>query len=372
MNTDGKIESHGAEEAASLEETAQPEAAQTEVLASLVRTSMWKVHFEIFKFTAVAAIMVIALMMVRKKIGHMSWAQIQEGLNSIPTYQIVLACIITAINFVVLIGYDLIAVRYLKKDLPFRKIMVGAIVGYSFSNVLGWMLGGTAVRFRLYTRWGFSLVEVIAFISILTVTIWLGMFMLAGIAFVSLPVRLPERYQEALYFSPHTYGITFLSCVIAYLLATLFIRKPVKLGGQLFCFPPFKLSLFQLFVSATDFALASLVLYILLPSDSLNYSTVLVSYLGAMIVVVVLHVPGGFGVLEYFVIELLASEAADDSDLVIAVLSALIFFRLIYYFAPFVIALAMYIFEEISWLRGLRGHVRSAPTRASVDSASNI
>jgi phosphatidylglycerol lysyltransferase len=109
-------------------------------------------------------------------------------------------------------------------------------------------------------------------------------------------------------------------------------------------------------VSATDFALATLVLYVLLPSDSLNYSTVLVSYMGAMVVVVVLHVPGGFGVLEYFVIELLANDVAEDETLLVAVFSGLVFFRLIYYFAPFLIALTMYLYEEYLWFQNSRNY----------------
>jgi uncharacterized membrane protein YbhN (UPF0104 family) len=329
---------------------------QTPEVTTLTHASLWKSSSEIFKFTAVAAIIVVAIIMVRKKLGHLTWAQIQDGLHAIPTSHLVLAGLLTALNFVVLIGYDLIAVRYLKKDLPLKKIMVGAIIGYAFSNVLGWILGGTAVRYRLYTRWGFRLVEVIAFVSILSVTIWLGMFMLAGIAFVSLTVKFPEKYEEALQFSPQTYGIIFLSVVLSYLLATIFIRKPIQLGGQFFSFPPFKLSLFQLIVSATDFALATLVLYVLLPSDSLNYSTVLVSYMGAMVVVVVLHVPGGFGVLEYFVIELLANDVAEDETLLVAVFSGLVFFRLIYYFAPFLIALTMYLYEEYLWFQNSRNY----------------
>ncbi len=186
--------------------------------------------------------------------------------------------------------------------------MVGAIIGYALSNIFGWMIGGTAVRFRLYTSWGFKLIDVIALISILSVTFWLGMFLLAGIAFVCLPVHLPAQYQEMLHISPELYGYIFLFVVLAYLGATLLVQKPLRIGNQEFSFPPFKLSLLQLAVSAADFALASLVLYVLLPHGSINYSTVLVSYLAAMIVVVVLHVPGGIGVLELVIIELLAKE----------------------------------------------------------------
>lgn len=298
----------------------------------------WGPAGEIAKYTAVLAVMIFCILLVRKKLQHITWEQVWNGIVNIPTYQIVLALLFTAINFVVLTGYDWIAVRYLRKEVPLRRIMVGAIIGYALSNVLGWMIGGTAIRFRLYTSWGFRLIEVIALVSILSVTFWLGMFMLAGIAFVLLPVHLPAEYQELLHFSPKWYGFAFLSVVLAYLLATLFIRKPVHIGNQEFAFPPFRLSLVQLAVSATDFALASLVLFVLLPEGQVNYPTVLVSYLAAMIVVVVLHVPGGVGVLELVIMEMLTKQSEDDPSVAVAVTCGLLVFRVIYYILPAILA----------------------------------
>ncbi len=318
---------------------------------AVVATSVSKGPWELLKYTAVLCIIIVAIYFLRKELAHISWEQIRDGMSSISSGQLFLAFLFTAINFVVLVGYDLISVRYLKKELPLRDVALGAIVGYAFSNVVGWMFGGTAVRMRLYLRWGFSMMEVLAFISILTITFWLGMFMLAGIAFVLLPVHLPSEYQDALYFSPWVYGVIFLACAVLYLLATIFIRKPVRLGGYDYTLPPFRLSLLQLVVSATDFALASLVLYVLLPSDSLNYSTVLVSYLGAMIVVVAVHIPGGIGVLEVFVMHLATSDHTEDSALKAAVFSALIFFRVIYHVIPALVALGLYANLEYKWLR---------------------
>lgn len=312
----------------------------------------WGPIGEIAKYTAVLALMVVSIYLVRKKLSGLTWEEVWGGIVTIPKEQIALAIVFTAINFVVLTGYDLIAVRYLKKQLPLRKVMVGAIIGYALSNVLGWMIGGTAVRFRLYASWGFRLIEVIALVSILSVTFWLGMFLLAGIAFVMLPVHLPAEYQELLHFSPHLYGYAFLGVVGAYLLATIFIRKPVHIGNQEFAFPPFRLSLLQLGVSATDFALASLVLYVLLPPGTVNYSTVLVSYLAAMIVVVVLHVPGGFGVLELVIMELLTKHADEKSSATVAVTAGLLVFRVIYYFAPAVLAAILLARQE--WKHAMR------------------
>lgn len=306
----------------------------------------WGLLGTLAKFTAVIAFVLICGFYVRKKLSHLTWDQLSEGFRAVSWNQIILALLVTSLNFLVLTGYDWISVHYLKKKLPLRKIMVGAIIGYAFSNVLGWMIGGTAVRFRLYTRWGFSMVEVIALISILSVTFWLGMFLLAGIAFVLLPVHLPVEYAEKLYFSPLAYGYFFLFCVLGYLAATLFVKKPLKLGNQQYSFPPFKLSLLQLSVSATDFALASLVLYLLLPAGTANYSDVLVSYLAAMIVTVFLHIPGGVMVLELTVLEMLSRESGPSNSREHLIFGGVVMFRVVYYLLPALFALVLYAWEE--------------------------
>lgn len=306
----------------------------------------WGLAGEIAKYTAVIALMVFSIILVRKKLKDITWEQLMDSIGTIPKDQIALAVLITAVNFVVLTGYDLIAVRYLKKQLPLRKVMVGAIIGYALSNVLGWMIGGTAIRFRLYASWGFRLMEIIALVSILSVTFWLGMFLLAGIAFVLLPVHLPEHYQELLHFSPQLYGYSFLGVVGLYLLATIFIRQPIHIGNQEFAFPPFRLSLLQLGVSASDFALASLVLFVLVPLDTVNYSTVLVAYLAAMIAVVVLHVPGGVGVFELVILELLAEGSVEGDATQVAVTAGLVVFRAVYYIAPAILAVTLLIRQE--------------------------
>lgn len=312
----------------------------------------WRLPLEVAKYTTVFGIIAFCLWIVRAKLKHITWAQIVESVENIPPSQILLAIMITALNFVVLTGYDWIAVTYLKKKLSISKIMVGAVVGYAFSNVVGWMLGGTAVRYRMYRRWGFSFMDIVAFISLLTVTFWMGMFLLAGIAFVMLPVQLPDEYQDKLYFEPIVFGYVFLAVILSYLMATLLIRKPLKIGGQEYSFPPMNLSLLQLVVSAADFALASLVLYILLPDGTANYSTVLVSYLAAMIVAVTLHVPGGFGVLEVIVLDLLTkNEVTPSNELIVAVTCGLLLFRVVYYLIPGLIALVMFLWQEVIFWR---------------------
>jgi uncharacterized membrane protein YbhN (UPF0104 family) len=283
-------------------------------------------------------------------VKKITWDQVVEGLRTIPPRNIILALLVTILNFVVLTGYDLLAVRYLRKQLPVRKVMMGAVIGYALSNIFGWLIGGTALRYRLYSRWGFSLIDVVAFISFLSVTFWSGMFLLAGVAFVMLPVELPQQYAEAFYFPPKFFGWFFLSGVALYLTLTAVYRKPIKLGGNLYQLPPLGLSCLQLTISALDFALASYVLYLLLPAEVASYPNVLVAYMAGMVVTVTLHVPGGAGVLDAILLHLLDSSGDETADpsVKVAVVCAIVMFRVIYYLLPAIVAGLLLLYIELT------------------------
>ncbi len=304
---------------------------------------------DLFKYSLLFIVTLATYYFLRWKFReqNLSWEKILEAINNVSSISIALAVAITVINFFLLTGYDLIAVRYLKKDLPIRKVMMGAVIGYAFSNILGWLLGGNAIRYRLYSKWGFRLVEIVAFITILSITFWLGLFLLAGIAFVAFPDKLPAEIASEIPLSSSVLGWIFLGAVGAYLLASAFIRRPIKWKDSEFTLPPFRLSLMQLIVSAGDFALASSVLYVLLPAsirntETIGFSTIMVVYLAAMIVAVNTHIPGGFGVLDGTIILLMPDES------IVEVTAALILFRIIYYLLPAVVALALYFYVELS------------------------
>jgi uncharacterized membrane protein YbhN (UPF0104 family) len=304
---------------------------------------------EIAKYSAAIVVMIVASYLLKAKLAKLDWAKFQDGLTEIPPFWLAVAVVLVAVNYLILTGYDLIAVRYLKKNLSLGKVMIGAVVGYAMSNVLGWIFGGTAVRYRLYTRWGFSFKEIVAFVSILSLTFWLGMFLLAGIAFAVLPVHLPEEFAGKTVFDPHVWGWIFLSVVVFYLAACAFYRKPFKWGDDEFTLPPIALSSQQQLVSACDFALASATLYVLLPAGSANFSTVLVAYLAGMILTVTLHVPGGFGVLDLTLLHMLSTKEGTEEEA--AVLAAMVVFRVIYYFLPAAVAALLFFYVELATKR---------------------
>lgn len=66
---------------------------------------------------------------------------------------------------------------------------VGAVISLNF----GALLGGSTVRYRLYSAWGFSPIEIIRLVLMLAVTFWVGAMGLAGFLFIFVPLELPEE-----------------------------------------------------------------------------------------------------------------------------------------------------------------------------------
>jgi glycosyltransferase 2 family protein len=310
---------------------------------------------DLVKYSLILIIMIGAGYFLFQKLqsSGVTYEKVKNAFLSIPPLNIAAAIALTIANFFLLTGYDWVAVRYLKKEMPIHRIMIGAFVGYAISNVLGWLLGGTAARYRLYRRWGFTPVEIIAFVSILSITFWLGMFLLAGIAFALLPIDLPEEFKGKLFFDHHVLGWIFLAVVAIYLIASAFIRKPIRWKSYRYALPPLKLSIMQLIVSSFDFLITSLVLYCVIPTsltgpDATNFSTVLISYLTGMILVVLTHAPGGTAVLDGTIISVFPDEAMAD------IVAAIIMFRIIYYIIPGIFAAIVWGSLEASWRKQRR------------------
>ena len=92
-----------------------------------------------------------------------------------------LALLLTALNYAVLTGYDQLAFAWVGRRLHRGWIALAGFVSYAISNSLGFgMLSGAAVRFRFYTRWGVSAVELSKIVLFQTTTFWLGLLVLGG------------------------------------------------------------------------------------------------------------------------------------------------------------------------------------------------
>jgi phosphatidylglycerol lysyltransferase len=98
----------------------------------------------------------------------------------------------------------------------------------------------------------------------------------------------------------------------------------------------------QLANSTADWLLAASVFYVLLPRGGASFLTVLGAYLGAQILGLASHVPGGVGVFEGLIV-LFLNPYFTSAELV----STLVVFRAVYYLVPLSVALVLLVGDEI-------------------------
>lgn len=274
-----------------------------------------------------------ALVALRRTLTEFSYADLQAGLRGIPALNVFAALALTALNYVVLSGYDVLALKTIKHPLPYRRTAFASFVGYVFTNVVGLsLLGAGAVRYRIYTAYGLSPGQIARVVVLCGLTLWTGLLTIAGALFLFAPQQIPALPQlPALSWRP--LGLLFLGLVGAYL--CLAARgKPLRIKSWELPLPSLPLALGQVAFSATDWLLSSLIFFLLLPSaPGVSFLLVLTVFVLAMVCGILSHVPGGVGVFEAVVLAAL-TPALDPAQ----VLGALVAFRVVYYLCPLVAA----------------------------------
>lgn len=63
------------------------------------------------------------------------------GFSAIPLSRLLLAIGLTVVNYVILVNYDWLAVRYIGHPLSLARVALASFVGYVSSNNFGMLLG---------------------------------------------------------------------------------------------------------------------------------------------------------------------------------------------------------------------------------------
>jgi phosphatidylglycerol lysyltransferase len=133
-----------------------------------------------------------------------------------------------------------------------------------------------------------------------------------------------------------------MAICVGYLSASAIRRAPFRIRSLELRLPLPHLAIAQLANSTADWLLAASVFYVLLPRGGPSFLIVLGAYLGAQILGLASHVPGGVGVFEGLML-LFLDPYFTSAELV----STLVVFRAVYYFAPLSVALVLLVGDEI-------------------------
>ncbi|HJT17758.1 MAG TPA: lysylphosphatidylglycerol synthase domain-containing protein, partial [Thermoanaerobaculia bacterium] len=291
----------------------------------------------------ILALFAIALRVLQESLARYRFHDILRYVSSLPIDQVVLAIALTLLGYLVMTGYDTLAFEYIRHPLPYRKIALASFIGYAFNNNVGLSgLVGGSIRYRLYTAWRLSAVEIAKVIAFCTLSFWLGFVLLGGTLFIGWPPEIPTAVHLP-FNSVRILGIVLLLPALAYFLWISIRREPVRIRQWEFDLPTFGVFVAQVTISAIDWILAGCVLYILLPDQlPLAFIRFLSIFFLAQIAGVASNVPGGLGVFEAVILLFLGPffPAA-------AIVGSLVAFRAIYYLVPLICATILLATHEI-------------------------
>ena len=271
------------------------------------------------------------------------WGEVREALTGYRRGTLALAAALAAASYTVYSGYDLLSRHYSGHLLPTRQVMGLTFVCYAFNLNLGSLVGGLALRYRLYSRLGLDAPTIARIVSFSMATNWLGYLLLAGALFALQPPDPPPQWR----LDPgglRLLGGAMVAGGLAYLAACTFARRRSwMLRGHEFALPPLPLALAQVGVSMLNWMVMGTIVWILL-LQRVPYPNVLATLLVAAVAGVITHVPAGLGVLEAVFVALL-SHRAPAAQLIAALLA----YRAVYYLAPLAVAALAYLRAELRW-----------------------
>jgi len=268
------------------------------------------------------------------------WAGAWEALQRYPA-TLLLGVLGIATGSHALYGcYDLIGRRHTRHRVPRWRTWAIAVTSYAFNLNLGSLVGGIAMRARLYARAGLDEATVAQVVGVSLATNWLGYGLLAGGLFAAGAITPPRQASigaDAL----RALGVLMILLAAAYVVACAFSRgRQWQVRGRRVKLPSARLALVQLALSTTNWALMGSAMYLLL-GRQVPYTTTLSVLLAASIVGVMTPIPAGLGVLEAVYLALLSGSVRQG-----ALMGAVLAYRALYYLLPLGGGIVLYLLLE--------------------------
>ena len=291
-----------------------------------------------------AALLVLVAVgfVLHRELARLHPAGILAHLRRIPRVHVLTAVALCALSYGLISGYDVLALRYVRKRLHYGRVLFTAFIAAVFGHNLGFSaFTGGAIRLRLYSDAGISAAEVATVTVFYSLSIALGLTCLAGLS-----VALAPEHAAALLHLPGEWtrlaGTALLAVVVAYLLWAGLSRRTIEIRGWALRAPGLALGVGQVLLSIADLTVEGSVLWWLLPNVAhIGLLPFMGAYAIALTAGILSHVPGGLGVFETVMLLALPGAPADS------VLGALLAFRAVYYLAPLLVAAVLFVHQEL-------------------------
>ena len=306
-----------------------------------LRRISWPMVTRVLTGAMVLAVIVLLFNLARK----LDWAAVLESAAAIGTPTLALAIAMVVVAHLVYTTFDLLAKRYAGTPLPWWQVMGVSSLSYAMNLNLGVLVGGVAIRFRLYHRLGVRAATAGKVVAFSTLTNWIGYGWLAGVLFMMDAIPLPGAWDLGRTVL-QLIGLAMVAAVGLYLCLCAFSRRRSwKVRRHRIELPPIKLALAQCVLAATSWSLMGGIIYVLL-GQQVEYTAVLGILLFCSIAAVIAHIPGGLGVTEAIFVGALAGSMPAHE-----ILAGVLTYRVLYCILPLALAVPAYLITEAR-LRG--------------------
>lgn len=292
------------------------------------------------RILGLAFLLVVVALLVRYG-RTVDWGEVKQSVLELPREVLLMAFGFAAVSHSIYSLMDLVGRHYTGHRLPKRKVMQISFISYAFNLNLGSLVGGIGFRYRLYSKLGIRYGQITRIVTLSMLTNWLGYILLAGLVFTFAPMELPPHWKldNA---ELRLVGIGLLAFSIIYLgLCAFSQRRSWTIRGHEIDLPSIRMAMAQLGISSVHWLTMAAVPWMLLQGQ-VDYATVLQVLLIAAIAGVIMHIPGGLGVIEAVFIALLSHRIPEHQ-----LLGALLAYRALFYLTPLIVGAMLYLKVEV-------------------------
>jgi hypothetical protein len=291
------------------------------------------------------AIITAAVFVLYRNLRGIDAKEVINAVRATAPRDIAVAAAFVAAAYFTLTFYDLFALRTIgRRDLSYGAAALGAFTSYAVGHNIGAsVFTGGAVRYRIYSTYGLSGIDVTRICFVAGLTFWLGNAAVLGLGITYAPAaataidQLPPGVNR-------TFALATLAILLIYVAWVWRTPRMVGRHDWEVALPNGPLTLVQIAIGIIDLACCATAMYMLLPEEPyIGFVVLAVIFVAATLLGFASHSPGGLGVFDAAM--LIGLWQYDKEQL----LAGLLLFRLLYYITPFVFALAILGGREL-WL----------------------
>lgn len=170
-----------------------------------------------------------AVALLHRELAAYSYRDVTRAVEAAGGARLAWAIALTALAYAVLPGYDAMALSYIRHPQPLHRTAFGSFIAYAFSQTLGFpLLTGGSVRYRLWSSWGLSSVEIGGAVGFVAFSFGLGMVVASGVVFLLEPASTATALRLPLS-SLRWVGVLNLAVVATYVSWSVARRRPVSI-----------------------------------------------------------------------------------------------------------------------------------------------